>query len=172
MSAHWIFGYGSLVWRPGFVFEEAHRAEVQGWVRRFWQGSPDHRGTPEAPGRVATLIADPEGHCVGRAFRLAPEVYAATLAPLDHREKAGFERRTLQVTLADGRSVDALTYLATPSNESFLGEAPLDEMAAHIRRSRGPSGDNAEYLLELARWLSAEGVEDPHVEALAALVAG
>lgn len=109
---------------------------------------------------------------MGRAFRLAPEVFDATLAPLDHREKAGFERRTLRVRLDDGRRVDALTYLATPDNAEFLGPATLHEMAAHIARSQGPSGPNDEYLLELARWLREHDAHDAHVEALAALVRG
>lgn len=164
----WIFGYGSLVWRPGFEFLEAHRAELRGYARRFWQGSPDHRGTPDAPGRVATLIEDASATCIGRAFRLAPEVFEATLGPLDHREKAGFERRTLEVRLSDGRNIDALTYLATPDNEQFLGPASLDEMAAHIARSRGPSGPNDEYLIQLAKWLRDHDVRDEHVEALVA----
>ncbi len=164
----WIFGYGSLVWRPGFEFVEAHRAELTGYVRRFWQGSPDHRGTPQAPGRVATLIEHASATCVGRAFRLSEEVFRDVLAPLDHREKEGFERHTLNVRLADGRRIDALTYIATPTNVSFLGPAPLPEMAAHIARSQGPSGPNDEYLLRLAKWLDEHDVRDPHIEELVA----
>ncbi len=137
-------------------------------MRRFWQGSPDHRGTPEAPGRVATLIQQAEASCVGRAFRLSDDVFREVLGQLDHREKEGFERHTLNVQLADGRRIDALTYIATPTNASFLGPAPVAEMAAHIARSQGPSGPNDEYLLQLACWLDEHDIHDAHIQELVA----
>ena len=96
----WLFGYGSLLWRPEFPFLEQRPARLYGWVRRFWQGSHDHRGVPEAPGRVVTLIADAAGYTDGLAFRLPADGRAQLLAALDHREKNGYERRVAPVHFA------------------------------------------------------------------------
>lgn len=167
----WIFGYGSLVWKPGFRFEESHAARLEGFKRRFWQGSPDHRGTPERPGRVVTLLEDPSASVFGRAFRLSPEVFAKTLPRLDHREKGGYQRLSVELELLDdGRRVPATLYVAVPGNPSYLGPADLAEMARHIASSAGPSGRNDEYLLELAGWLDRHGLDDPHVRRLVEMV--
>ena len=66
----WVFGYGSVIWKPAFEFVESVPATLSGYTRRFWQGSPDHRGTPEEPGRVVTLVAELHGICHGRAFHI------------------------------------------------------------------------------------------------------
>lgn len=167
----WIFGYGSLVWKPGFDYLEAHPARLEGFVRRFFQGSPDHRGTDARPGRVVTLLREPAGHVVGRAFRLTEREYERALAPLAHREKAGYERHSVELELLVApRRVPATIYVAGPHNPHFLGPAPLEQMARHIARSVGPSGPNDEYLLELARWLEDNDVDDPHVHELAEAV--
>ncbi|MBW2526375.1 MAG: gamma-glutamylcyclotransferase [Deltaproteobacteria bacterium] len=164
----WIFGYGSLVWRPGFRFEEAHPARLEGFKRRFWQGSPDHRGTAERPGRVVTLLEDASSCVFGRAFRLQPHVFAESLSLLDHREKGGYERRSVELALLDEeRRVTATLYVAGRDNPSYLGPADFDEMIRHIATSVGPSGRNDEYLLELACWLDTHGLDDPHVRRLA-----
>ncbi len=166
----WIFGYGSLVWRPAFDFVEREVGLVHGYARRFWQGSSDHRGVPGAPGRVVTLVAAADESCAGVAYRIAPERAHATLARLDERERGGYERARVDVELAEGACVRAVTWVASPSNPNYLGEASLDAMARVVRSSRGPSGHNVEYVLELARALGRLGVRDAHVEALAALV--
>ncbi len=166
----WIFGYGSLVWRPAFPHVEQHPAHIVGWKRRFWQGSPDHRGTPEAPGRVVTLVPEPGARCWDMGYCVDRQVFETVLADLDHREKAGYERHRVALHLGDRDVADALFYVGTRDNPSFLGPAPLDEMAAHIRRSHGPSGTNAEYLFRLAEALRAMGTPDPHVTELEAAV--
>ena len=167
----WIFGYGSLIWRPDLPFVERRRADLEGWRRRLWQASPDHRGTPESPGRVLTLVEEEGAVCRGVAYRLAPDGLDEVLADLDHREKAGYERRLLPLVLEDpAETVEALVYRAPPGNAGFLGPAPVAEMAEHIRRSSGPSGPNVEYVLELARALHDLGVvEDEVLEVAAAL---
>lgn len=163
----WLFGYGSLIWKADFTYLERRPAYIQGWERRFWQGSHDHRGTPEAPGRVATLIRAKDSICHGMAYRITPEV----LAPLDVREKNGYLREVTPLTFLDSQGHDVgqtqgLIYLATEDNPAFLGEAPLSEMAHQIALSHGPSGSNKEYLLNLASALRELGVEDMHIFAL------
>lgn len=168
----WIFGYGSLVWRPAFVHEEHTPAYIVGWARRFFQGSTDHRGVPGAPGRVVTLVPAHEERCWGMAYRVHPRHEAEVLARLDHREQGGYERHEASLVFSDGRAeVDgALLYVATSDNENYLGPAPLEHIAAQVCRSHGPSGSNEEYVLELAAALLTLGASDEHVFALAELV--
>ncbi|PRP92616.1 ChaC-like protein [Enhygromyxa salina] len=167
----WIFGYGSLVWRPAFAHAERHAGYVRGFQRRFWQGSTDHRGVPGAPGRVVTLLPSTRNErCWGTVYRVAPGHEPEVLASLDHREKGGYERRRVEVVHGAGRIADVLVYLATPTNPEWLGEAPLEQVAAQILTSVGPSGANVEYLLRLHDALAEMGGDDGHVSALAELV--
>lgn len=164
----WIFGYGSLIWRPDLDFVEARDGFVRGWSRRFYQGSTDHRGVPGAPGRVATLIRAPQARVWGRAYRVSPAERAQILAQLDHREKGGYERAWVDVEVPGGEDVrGALVYIGTPENPEWLGEASAEAIARQILQSHGPSGPNPEYLLELAESLrQMPGAEDPHVFAI------
>lgn len=175
----WIFGYGSLVWRPAFPRETSRAAWVRGWRRRFWQGSTDHRGVPGAPGRVVTLVPERSDRvCWGMAYRIAPEDAPAVLAVLDEREQGGYERLEVELhfpgDLAAG--IRGLMYVATEANPSYLGPAPLDAIARQVISSHGPSGSNPEYVVRLADALRRicpsldAGIED--TLALAALVAG
>ena len=161
----WVFGYGSLIWRPDFPFAERKRARIDGWVRRFWQGSHDHRGTPDAPGRVVTLIPQANARCVGIAYLIEHDVFDH----LDHREKNGYERCGVTLEFGDGRT-DGVMYVAPHDNHAFLGDAPLDAIARQILVSRGPSGANVEYLYELARALRDLDADDRHVFELEARV--
>lgn len=161
----WVFGYGSLIWRADFPFARRVRASIDGWSRRFWQGSHDHRGTPDAPGRVVTLVREHGARCVGIAYLVEHSVFDH----LDHREKNGYERLEVELTLEDSR-VAGIVYVADPHNPAYLGEAPLDAIARQILASRGPSGHNVEYLYELARALRDLDVEDRHVFELEARV--
>ncbi len=163
----WIFGYGSLVWRPAFEHSQRRAAVLRGWARRFWQGSTDHRGVPGAPGRVVTLIEAPGEICHGVAYQVTPTVRDAVLSELDHRERGGYERLRLRVRLDDGATPEALVYVATEQNPNYLGPAPLDAIAAQVVAARGPSGPNPEYVLRLAEALREQGADDPHVFALA-----
>ena len=115
----WLFGYASLIFKPDFPFLEQRPASIDGWTRRFWQGSHDHRGTPEAPGRVATLVPQAGASCAGMAYLITPEVFAH----LDHREKNGYLRLAIAIHFDDGSSEEGLVYVAADDNAAFLGAA-------------------------------------------------
>ena len=161
--AIWVFGYGSLVWRPAFPFLRREPARLAGWSRRFWQGSTDHRGVPGAPGRVVTLVRDPGQRCDGVAYQVESAEVDGVLATLDHREQGGYDRHIVRLSIDDGAIDDALVYVATEENVNYLGPAPPDEIAETVIRSAGPSGANAEYVTQLAHALRALGAVDEHV---------
>ena len=158
-EAVWLFGYGSLIFKADFPFIERRSASITGWSRRFWQGSHDHRGTPEAPGRVATLIETPQARCKGMAYLVSPEVFEH----LDFREKNGYLRFCTEITFDDGHHAQGLVYIATPDNSAFLGPASESDIALQIAAATGPSGPNADYLLHLAESLRSLGDHDAHV---------
>ena len=162
----WIFGYGSLMWQPAFPYEERRKATLEGWVRRFWQGSIDHRGVPDAPGRVVTLIRDPGGECRGIAYRVTTESLPRVLERLDIREQGGYDRHVVELQLDGGLSAESVLYVANDANPNFLGPARVSEIADQIRRSHGPSGSNLDYLLRLHEALTQMGVVDLHVHEL------
>lgn len=168
----WVFGYGSLIWRPDFAWVERYPARLDGWSRRFWQASVDHRGVPGAPGRVVTLVPEAGASTWGCVFRPEPSVVPDVLRDLDVREKGGYARFVEEVAVLDAPfpTVRALVYVATEDNPNFAGPADPRAIAEQIVRSVGPSGPNVEYLLELDAALGAMGVSDPHVRQLAELV--
>ena len=163
----WVFGYGSLIYKVDFPYLQREVASITGWQRRFWQGSHDHRGTPEAPGRVVTLIPARGIHCKGIAYRIDASVFEH----LDHREKNGYQRHTVDIALKHkGATVEGVVYVARPDNPAYLGAASDAEVADHIARARGPSGSNRDYLLQLAAALRELEDHDPHVQALESLL--
>lgn len=159
----WLFGYGSLIYKVDFPYLEKSPAYILGWERRFWQGSHDHRGTVEHPGRVVTLIAQDAVRCDGMAYKVTAEEFEH----LDHREKNGYLRHEVPLMLVNdcGETVTktGLVYIAEENNSAFLGYASEQEIARHIANSRGPSGENSEYLQRLADALRELGAEDKHV---------
>ena len=174
----WVFGYGSLIWRPAMAYVARRAGRVDGWARRFWQASTDHRGTASAPGRVLTLV-ESEGVVWGMAYAIARAAWPETEAALELREQQGYARLTVDIGLAAGEqagraieTVAGLLYVATPANPYFIGPEPMEMTADVVRRSRGPSGSNVDYVLELDRTLAAMGAEDPEVRTLAERVRG
>lgn len=158
----WLFGYGSLIYKVDFPIIQQRPAFISGWKRRFWQGSHDHRGTPDNPGRVATLIEAQGKQCFGMAYQVTEEEFEH----LDHREKNGYLRFEVDINFTDSNSSQSkkgLVYIAPTDNEAFLGSAPELEIAKHISQSSGPSGDNSEYVYLLAKALKEMGVDDPHL---------
>ncbi len=169
----WIFGYGSLVWNPGFVFEQRQVGYIRGWTRRFYQGSTDHRGSPGSPGRVATLVADAQSVCWGVAYQVTGESLISIFSYLDEREQGGFRRHQVDFYPKAGPAnaaapsvTTAFVYIAQDDNPHYLGPASIPEMALQIFHSRGPSGSNRDYLFRLAESLRDMGVTDEHVSEL------
>ncbi len=167
-GAVWIFGYGSLLFRPDFPFDHREVVRLDGWERRFWQGSTDHRGVPEAPGRVVTLVERAAARCHGVAFRVTRGEEERVLAYLDHRERGGYTRASVALHTTSGAQIEeAVTYIAHRDNPCWLGEAPLAAIAAQVRTAAGPSGKNRDYVLSLERVLAEAGIVDAHVSELA-----
>jgi cation transport regulator ChaC len=155
----WLFGYGSLIFKADFPFLERRPASIEGWTRRFWQGSHDHRGTETAPGRVATLVPEAGAVCHGMAYLITPEVFGH----LDHREKNGYLRLATDIHFEDGSCAEGLVYIATAENAAFLGAASERDIARQIAAAHGPSGPNKDYLIDLAQALREMDKEDAHV---------
>ena len=160
----WIFGYGSIIWKPGFEYVERRAGYVEGWARRFFQHSTDHRGVPGNPGRVVTLLQREGSRCWGVAYRVADCEREYIVDQLDHRERGGYSRHEVEVASGDGLVADsAVMYVAGRQNDNWAGPARLEHMATQIVSAEGPSGDNVEYVFELAEALRTIGAEDSHV---------
>lgn len=163
-----VFGYGSLLFRPGFPYVRASRARLSGHCRRLEQGSPDHRGTPEKLGRVVTLVRSEDTFVDGLAYELPEAEAHAILVALDEREQGGYDRANVRLTLLDsGEELDAITWIAWPGNPFHLGPCSLDQMVSDVLSAVGPSGANLEYVLRLEETLASLGFVDEHIVALA-----
>ena len=167
----WVFGYGSLIWRPGFAFEESVAARLNGYHRSLCVFSHVHRGTPERPGLVLGL--DRGGICRGLAFRVAPPHAAGTIAYLREREQATsvYLERHLPVSLEDGRRVRALVYVADRKHLQYAGRLPAEELLKLVRQGRGSSGENPDYVLRTHDHLRKMGIFDPVLSHLAHVLA-
>ena len=168
----WVFGYGSLIWRPAMEYEAAYRATAHNWARRFWQGSHDHRGTIDAPGRVLTMVPVADTNCEGRVFGIAKKNVKQTLIDLDYREKNGYERQRLTVHTDEVGEIEALSYIALENNHAWLGHASNQAIAEQIQLAHGPSGANRDYVLELHKALQNDSIFDEHVHAIALSLTG
>lgn len=165
----WIFAYGSLLWDPGFAPAEALRARLDGWHRSFCMWSIHYRGTPAAPGLVLALDAADGAACEGVALRPAPHEARAVLAAIRARELVSdaYEERVLPLRLADGRDVEAVTYVVRRAHAQHARLAP-EAQAEVIARARGLRGPNLDYLANTAAHLRQIGIDDPEIEALLA----
>ncbi len=166
----WVFGYGSIIWRPAMAYQVAYLATVSGWARRFWQGSHDHRGTVDKPGRVLTLVPQEGEICEGRVFGIAKEHVDQTLSDLDYREKNGYQRQQLSVQTKEQGVISALTYIAPINNLAWLGDDSNQAIATQIQHASGPSGSNRDYVLSLHEALVENGIHDEHINNIAALL--
>ncbi|XP_068107769.1 glutathione-specific gamma-glutamylcyclotransferase 1 [Hyperolius riggenbachi] len=177
----WIFGYGSLVWKPDFEFTSSKVGFIHGYSRKFWQGDPFHRGSPEMPGRVVTLQEDYEECTWGIAYEVRGDQIASSLQYLNVRESVlgGYVTKLVKFYPQDqgeGGALLALVYIATPQNSNYLGPASEEDIAAQIVACSGRTGHNIEYLLRLAGFMHnfCPEVEDKHLfsieEALLAIL--
>jgi cation transport protein ChaC len=164
----WVFGYGSLMWRPGFPFLERRAATVRGYHRALCVYSHHHRGTPEAPGLVLGL--DRGGACRGVAFRVARAHADETIAYLREREQVTsvYLERFLPVRLDGGGQVRAVGYVVDRAHRQYAGRLPEDDLIRFIRQGVGRSGPNPDYVRATAEHLAELGVRDPVLARIAA----
>ena len=167
MKDFWIFGYASLMWRPGFDFVEKRRARLTGYHRSLCISSWEHRGTRQRPGLVMGL--DRGGACVGVAFRVAPENQPAVMAYLRERELVThvYKERVSAVVLSDGQHAEAVTYVADRSHEQYAGRLSVDEAVARVCGAVGGAGRNEDYVLNTAAHMRELGIRDAWIEAVA-----
>lgn len=170
----WVFGYGSLMWNPGFAYDARQVATLHGYRRSFCMHSVEHRGTRDAPGLVLALEEMAAAHCHGVAFLPTPAEADRTLAYLRARELVtdAYLERTCDVTLADGRTVRALTYVMDLDHVQYARGLTLEEQAAIIARAVGGRGPNTEYLSATVAALREQNIADEELHTLERLVAG
>jgi glutathione-specific gamma-glutamylcyclotransferase len=170
--ALWVFGYGSLLWNPGFSPVETVHARLAGYARSFCMRSIHHRGTEEDPGLVLALDAHPDAACDGLAMRVADAEQDATLAYLRERElvSSAYLEKVLPLKFADGRETTAVTYVIDPDHVQYCGALDLNVQAQIIAQAVGGRGPNSEYLFNTAAHLAELGIPDADLEWLSARV--
>jgi cation transport protein ChaC len=163
----WVFGYGSLIWRPGFPFVESVAARLHGYHRSLCVFSHVHRGTPERPGLVLGL--DRGGVCRGVAFRVDKAHAAETVSYLRAREQvtAVYLERYKPILLEGGRCVEALFYVADRQHLQYAGRLAPERLLEMVRAGKGVSGENPDYVLRTHEHLRKMGIFDPVLADLA-----
>jgi len=158
----WVFGYGSLLWNPGFTLVESVHARLHGYARSFCMRSVHHRGTNDLPGLVLALDAQNGSTCDGLALKMHEAEYDATMAYLRERElvSAAYIEKMLPLDLGDGREVTAVTYVIDADHKQYCGSLLLEEQAQIIARAVGGRGPNSEYLFNTATHLAELGIPD------------
>jgi cation transport protein ChaC len=170
----WVFGYGSLIWKPGFAFLDQSPARLIGEHRSLCIYSMVHRGTYERPGLVLGL--DRGGACQGVAFRVARKDCKTTVVYLREREQVtGVYREVMRSVWLKGDArerVCALAYVADRSHNQYAGRLSLEEQLRLVRQGHGLYGDNAEYVISTVAALEAQGIRDVPLQRLASLLKG
>ncbi|XP_041016006.1 gamma-glutamylcyclotransferase 2-3 [Juglans microcarpa x Juglans regia] len=171
----WVFGYGSLIWKAGFNYDQRLVGFIKGYRRVFYQGSTDHRGTPEYPGRTVTLEPAEGEVCCGVAYKVSTKEDEETaLTHLEVREKQYDKKAYLdfftEPTATSPAVSGIMVYIASPDqklNRNYLGPASIEDIAKQIIHAEGPSGPNRDYLFQLEKALLEMGCKDKHVMDLA-----
>lgn len=166
----WVFGYGSLMWRPGFAHQEAQPARLYAFHRALCVYSWVHRGTQARPGLVFGL--DRGGACVGRAFRVAEADRDAVVNYLYEREMvtAVYIPRLLKLHLGDGRRVLGLVFVVDHRHPQYAGRLNPQEAAQVVQEAVGQSGANPDYVHSTVEHLRELGINDHYLEAVVALL--
>ncbi len=174
MSDFWVFGYGSLMWRPGFDYVDAVTAYLSGAHRALCVWSWVHRGTHERPGLVLGL--DRGGSCRGVAYKVAGDKRDSVIAYLRERElvTAVYREtwRPIRLDRPERPAVAALTYLADPNHRQYAGRLSPEAILHHVRDAEGKSGRNADYVINTVRHLRGLGLCDPILDKVAAALSG
>jgi len=167
-NGFWVFGYGSLLWNPGFPVAQQKSARLVGWHRSFCMRSIHHRGTAEDPGLVLALDRQEGAHCDGVAFFVAAEHAAETLAELREREliSSAYLETIQQLETSEG-TLDAVTYVIDTLHEQYCGGLALEEQAQTISTAIGGRGPNTEYLWNTAAHLEETSLRDDDLSWLA-----
>jgi len=170
MGDFWVFGYGSLMWRPGFAHIETVRARLHGFRRSLCVYSWVHRGTEARPGLVLGL--DRGGSCIGLAFRVPSGLRDEVVAYLRARElvTSVYLERLLPARLQDGESVIALSYVVDRKHQQYAGRLSVETAAGIVSGGVGQSGRNEDYLFNTVDHLKALGIRDHWLEGVAARV--
>ena len=168
----WVCGYGSLLWNPGFPVARREVAVLHGYARSFCMTSIHHRGTEDHPGLVLALDETEGAHCKGLALSVEQGHEEQTLAELREREliSSAYLERDLEVELADGSSVTAVTYVIDPHHVQYCGGLSLEKQAQIIAHAVGGRGPNTEYLYNTAEHLAEIGLHDSDLDWLAGRV--
>ena len=166
MRPLWVFGYGSLVWNPGFAWSSRRLAVLEGFRRSFCMLSIHHRGTEERPGLVLALDAAEGAECHGVAFEIAPQIAEETLEYLRAREliSAAYLEKSHPLVLDDGRRVEAVVYVIDRQHWQYCGALTLEDQARRIAGAVGGRGANSDYLHQTAAHLAALGLPDAELE--------
>ncbi len=165
-SSRWVFGYGSLIWNPGFRYLSCHPARLSGLHRRLCVYSFRHRGTEAQPGLVFGLMRG--GSCRGMAFEVDAAEWTEVHAYLAAREmdRGVYSEAWRPALLADGRRVTALAYVADPRHAQYAGQLELADEVRLVRAGRGESGRNIDYVLNTAHHLAELGIRDRYLDQL------
>lgn len=169
----WVFGYGSLMWKPGFEFVARRGARLDGYHRRFCLDSITYRGTPEDPGLVLGL--DKGGSCEGIAYQVAADIAVETYSYLHDREMSNYSYQEMLLPMVlepfeTAETVPGLCYVMDPDHPRYAGGLDLEAQARRIARCAGPMGPNADYLFNTMDHLRDMGVSEPELEALERMV--
>ena len=173
MRDFWVFGYGSLMWRPGFDYVESEPALIRGVHRALCVLSFVHRGTSEHPGLVLGL--DHGGSCHGMAYRVEAKRWDEALAYLRAREQVTsvyLEARKPVMLRNSGRAVEAVTYLVDRAHKQYAGKLASAELLRLVRQGRGISGDCADYVFNTLTHLRDMNIHDARLEALGKQLVG
>ena len=166
-NTHWVFAYGSLIWRPGFEFQHAEPATLQGWHRSLCVLSHKYRGTSDCLGLVFGL--DVGGTCHGLAYEVADEVWPQTYRYLTDRELVTnvYSERQMKITLPRShRQVLAITYVVDPAHQQYAGHLSREQKLKYIRQGIGEAGSCLDYVKNTMQHLHDLGIPDPALDDL------